>query len=107
MDKIKIEKQKTKGKKRSPKWRKVRNAFKKKNPKCLCCGGKIKVEIHHIKDFSTYPELELVESNLMPLCERKKYGINCHLLLGHTGNYRKINNSAELDAIIWNYKITQ
>ena len=104
---IDIEKQKTKRKKRSSKWRKVRNAFKKKNPKCLCCGGKIKIEIHHILPFHSHPELELEESNLMTLCEREKYGINCHQLIGHTGNYRKINHSAELDSIIWNYKLTK
>ena len=104
---IDIEKQKTKGRKRSSKWRKVRNAFKKKNPKCEVCGSKVKVEIHHILDFSTYPSEELNVENLMPLCERGKYGITCHQLVGHLGNYRKINPSAKLDAIIWNYKLTQ
>ncbi len=96
---------KTRGKKRSSKWRKTRNAFKKKNPKCVVCGGKIKIEVHHIKPFHSHPELELEESNLMTLCERGKYGIVCHQLIGHLGNYKRINNNVELDSIVWNYKI--
>ncbi len=96
---------KTQGKKRSSKWRKVRNAYKKKNPKCALCKGKVKVEIHHKKPFHLFPELELVKNNLISLCESGKYGITCHQLVGHLGNYKRYNPNVEIDVIIWNYKL--
>jgi len=101
LEKKKIEKQKTKGRKRSPGWRALRNAYKKAHPACEGCGGKVKVEIHHIKDFSTYPEEELKWKNLMSLCES---GV-CHRHIGHHGNYRKINLTPKLDALICYYKL--
>lgn len=94
-----------KGAKRSSKWRKVRKAFIKKNPHCFVCGSKKKVEIHHKIPFHIAPDLELVEDNLASLCENKKYGINCHLLIGHLGNYRRINAQIEYDVMIWRRKI--
>jgi 5-methylcytosine-specific restriction protein A len=77
---------------RSPKWKSVRDAFLK-GKVCAACGGKSKLEAHHIVPFHVQPELELEVSNLLPLCEAKKYGINCHLLTGHAGNYRRFNPS--------------
>ena len=52
---------------------------------CMACGGKKNLSVHHIKDFSTHPELEMIESNLVVLCiksERFK-DIPCHRLFGH------------------------
>jgi len=57
------------------------------------CGGTKAVEVHHLIPFSIAPDLELDPHNLITLCERKKYGINCHLLVGHLGNYRRFNSS--------------
>ncbi len=94
-----------KGKKRSSKWRSVRKAFIKKNNSCIVCGGTKKLEVHHIQPFHSHPELELVESNLTTLCENKKYGICCHQLIGHRGNYRKINEDCIKDAKYWKDKI--
>lgn len=94
-----------KNKKRSPYWRKVRNAFLKENPRCAVCNSTSKLEIHHIKPFHSHPELELEKSNLITLCENKKYGICCHQLIGHRGNYRKINDNCIDDAKYWNNKI--
>jgi len=93
------------GKRRSKHWRRVRNEFKRKNPTCEGCGGTKTIEIHHVIPFSVDPTLELVESNLMTLCERGKYGITCHQLLGHRGNYRKVNKDVERDAKYWLEKI--
>jgi len=39
---------------------------------CQRCGAEGKI-IHHIKPVSKYPELELVESNVLVLC------LNCHI----------------------------
>lgn len=90
---------KTTGRKRSPEWRKFRNEFIKKNPRCRSCGGTKKLEAHHIISFSDDPSRELDESNLIVLCRRKKYGIHCHLLVGHCGNYRQTNPNVEQMAL--------
>lgn len=75
-------------KKRSPKWRKVRKQHIKNNPECFACGSKRKLEVHHIKDFSSNPELELDPNNLVTLCSA---GCECHLTFGHLGSFRSIN----------------
>lgn len=40
------------------------------------------LEVHHVEDFKHHPELELVESNLIVLCECEKE--KDHLGIGHT-----------------------
>lgn len=84
--------------KRSSDWHKVRDAYLEKNPVCACCGGNKKLQVHHIKPFHLHPELELEESNLITLCRRKKYGIDCHLLVGHLGWFKNYNPNVETDA---------
>lgn len=89
---------------RSPKW----SAFRKnylKGKSCAVCGGTDTLELHHIKMFSQYPELELSEDNVLPLCESGKNGVVCHRFFGHLGNYRKINPSVIQDVNIWNQKL--
>ena len=93
------------GQKRSSKWSKVRKKHLAENPKCFICEGTTSLEVHHIIPFQLAPEFELESSNLLTLCERKKYGINCHLLVGHLGNYRRINPHVLEDASLWNRKI--
>ena len=85
---------KTPGKKRSSKWRGVRNSYLARWRYCESCGGTKKLEVHHVVPFHERPDLELEPSNLMVLCRAKKYGISCHLLIGHKGNYRLINPDA-------------
>ena len=94
-----------KGSKRSSQWRKVRLKHLAEHPRCECCGSKKKLEIHHIIPFHVVPDMELSEKNLMTLCENKKYGINCHLLLGHLGNYSRTNFGVKMDVIVWKAKI--
>jgi 5-methylcytosine-specific restriction endonuclease McrA len=89
-----------KGAKRARGWRSMRKEHLECEPACVVCGGTKKIEVHHIVPFHLAPLMELHPANLMTLCERKKYGINCHLLMGHLGNYRKINQSVETD-VIW------
>ena len=76
---------------RSNKWPKVRADYVKEHPVCFCCGGTKKLEVHHVQSFHLHPDLELEPINLLTLCEAKKYGINCHLFAGHSGNYRNEN----------------
>lgn len=94
-----------KGSRRSSQWRKVRKTHLKAHPTCAVCGGKKKVEVHHIVPYHFAPEHELNPKNLLSLCERKKYGINCHLLIGHLGNYRRVNTACEIDATMWAAKL--
>lgn len=95
------------GKKRSKDWPKVRDKHLKEHPACAVCGNKKKTEVHHIKPFHMAPELELEPSNLITLCELKKKGINCHLLIGHLGNYSRENKDCRADADAWNKKLTK
>ncbi len=83
---------------RSPEWPKVRAEHLKNNPTCACCGGTENLQVHHIKEFHNYPELELEPTNLITLCEGNKY-LNCHLTYGHLGWY-SINNPNVLDDAI-------
>ena len=81
---------------RSSSWIKVRNAFLAKNNSCAACGSTNNLQVHHIIPFHVQRDLELVESNLITLCEGPGHG--CHLGLGHNGNYRKFNPNITIDA---------
>ena len=84
--------ERTLGAARSPEWPKVRNAYIKTHPTCELCGERKSLNVHHIKDFSTYPELELEPLNFIALCEPH------HLLAGHLMNFRSINPNVREDA---------
>jgi hypothetical protein len=91
--------------KRSGHWRTVRKNHLKKNAECVVCGDTKKLEVHHIKPFHLYPELELEPSNLLTMCESKSYGIICHLLIGHNGSYKNINPDVVKDSLAWKEKL--
>ena len=95
----------TAGKKRSSHWPTVRKDFLEKNSTCAVCGGKEKLEVHHKKPFHLHPELELDPNNLITLCESKHNGVNCHLLFGHLGNFKCVNENVEDDTAEWKEKI--
>lgn len=62
--------------------------------------------MHHIIPFHLAPDLELEEDNFIVLCEHGRFkGINCHLLIGHLGNYSRFNASVKIDSVIWKYKL--
>ena len=94
-----------KGSKRSSEWASARKEHLRISPYCAVCGSSKKVRVHHIIPFHIAPYLELDPTNLVTLCENKKYGINCHLLIGHLGNFRRTNPSCEIDIMVWNKKI--
>ena len=94
-----------KGAKRSSQWRKFRKSYLEAYPKCAVCGSSNKIEVHHILPFHIAPNKELDLDNLITLCENKKYGINCHLLIGHLGNYRQFNTTCRIDSVTWNMKL--
>lgn len=94
------------GARRSSKWPETRKAFLILQPECQVCGSKVKLQVHHIKSFHQYPELENESSNLITLCESKNYGVNCHLFIGHCGNFRRTNPDVIIDAEYWHKKIS-
>lgn len=88
-----------KGTKRSNNWPKVRKAYLEKFPRCACCGSTRSLQVHHIYPFYLFPDLELVEDNLITLCNKGRYGMkSCHLAIGHNGNYKNFNPDAMIDA---------
>lgn len=91
--------------KRSGKWPGVRKTHLETQPACAVCGGTAKVEVHHKKPFHLHPDLELDPANLITLCEANKGGVNCHLLFGHLGNFKSLNEQVEPDSAQWNQKI--
>lgn len=84
--------------KRSSKWPRLRKSFLEQHPQCAACGSRDKLEVHHIIPFNVDPSKELDWSNLITLCESKKYGNICHLGIGHKGDYKKFNPEVLKDA---------
>jgi hypothetical protein len=73
---------------RASQWRKVRAAHLQKEPACAVCGRAGKLIVHHIFPVSIAPELELVEHNLITLCETP-----CHFMFGHFFSYHCYNKN--------------
>lgn len=90
---------------RHSRWGCVRQEHLLAHPVCEVCGGHQALRAHHIQPFHLHPELELEPSNLITLCESKRYGLNCHLLIGHLGNYKRINPMVRGDAETWRLKL--
>ena len=78
---------------RSKGWSTLRDDFLAENGKCFICGSRSNLEVHHIKDVSNFPELELDENNLMTLCDGSDRfeGLSCHRIFGHFGCWRRTN----------------
>ncbi|HET6916932.1 MAG TPA: HNH endonuclease signature motif containing protein [Acidimicrobiales bacterium] len=81
--------------KRSPHWRKARKAHLKLQPECQACGTTDDLQVHHIKPFHLHPELELVQMNLVTLCEKR--GRDCHFSFGHFHNWQAMNPNVIAD----------
>jgi hypothetical protein len=95
------------GPQRSPEWARIRKEHLVNNPKCAVCEGTKSLNVHHIRPFHLHPELELDPSNLITLCESASYGIICHILIGHLGDYKNVNPNSVEDAKIWNAKLKE
>ena len=93
------------GNKRSSQWFTVRKKHLQTHGTCAVCGGTSKLEVHHKMSFHAHPGRELDPGNLITLCESKKNGVTCHLLFGHLGNYRAINDAVDADVAQWHHKI--
>lgn len=91
---------------RSTRWPTIRAIHLKTHGCCEVCGSRTQLEVHHIIPFHNNPDLELDATNLITLCESKKYGLTCHLLMGHLGNYRHSNPAVIEDVRIWRAKLS-
>jgi hypothetical protein len=83
-----IIRERKKAKTRSPHWGKLRDSFIKTHPTCAACGQKKLLQLHHIVPFHFDPKLELEPTNLIVLCMGK---LECHLVIGHGGDYKDYN----------------
>ena len=81
--------------KRSSHWRRVRKAHLLLEPACRACGTTDDLQVHHIRPFHLHPELELEQSNLITLCEKR--GHDCHFCFGHFHNWRAQNPNVTAD----------
>ena len=86
------------GRARSPGWRRIRRLHLQRHPVCALTGSKKRIEVHHIKDYSTNPELELDPANLITLKR------SVHLIFGHLGSFRSINPNVREDVSLWKNK---
>lgn len=81
--------------KRSTHWPTVEKHFLEAHPTCAACGGTERLNIHHIKPFHIFPELELDPNNLITLCMSEKED---HLKIGHGGSFRAWNENVKNNA---------
>lgn len=94
--------------KRSARWEEVRRKHLLDNPVCVACGCSNGVQVHHLRPFHLFPELELEPSNLITLCENEVSGgidNNHHLVLGHRGNFK--NNNINVLTDINDYRVNK
>lgn len=87
---------------RSPKWAALSKRFLK-GKCCSVCGRSENVVAHHKLPFHLHPELELDETNLIPLCEGRT--VNCHLAVGHLFNFCSYNPTVDSDAATMREKV--
>ena len=84
------------GHRRSSRWPTTRKEHLLSYPSCAACGTKKYLEVHHVRPFHLFPELELDHANLMTLCESSSH--NCHLIFGHLLSWSCWSPSAREDA---------
>lgn len=63
---------------RANRWRYVRAAHLKTEPKCAACGRETNLDVHHIIPVHINPNRELDPTNLITLCSDR-----CHIVFGH------------------------
>lgn len=85
--------------KRSSHWETVRKHWLEHNNECAACGVKNDLQVHHVKPFHLDPSLELNFTNFITLCE-KKGGFECHLHVGHHGNFKSENPNVREEAAV-------
>lgn len=88
---------------RSGRWRSVRAAHVRLEPKCIVCDSDENLNVHHIIPFNDNPDLELDPDNLCTLCREH------HFSVGHDPDFRgpetpgwsKSNKNVVADSLSW------
>lgn len=66
-----------------------------RHPSCAACGSEVSVQAHHIDPYNKFPSMASNPDNFISLCE----GVNeCHLKVGHGGNWHYYNPTVVQDA---------
>lgn len=86
------------GEPRSSQWPRVRAAWLKTHGECAACGQRDHLNVHHVVPFHEDPSKELDLENLVTLCTDGPGHMNCHLVIGHAGNYKGRNENVREDA---------
>lgn len=90
------------GASRSSQWPAFKTEYAKTHlPVCAVCGGTADLNLHHLKPFHVFPQLELDPTNVLWLCNAKQ----CHIRIGHLGNFQSINPAGKEDISIWRDKM--
>ena len=84
---------------RSPDWPAVRKNHLQQEAACVACGVTDHLEVHHIVPFHVDPTLELVQTNLITLCERP--GHDCHFVFGHFHDWYLYNPAVRSMAVAY------
>lgn len=84
---------------RDPRWRTVRRHVLEEHPACEACGSKRELNVHHVKPFAKYPELELEPSNLIVLCRTD------HEVFGHLHDFTSWNINVRKDVEEYRKKV--
>jgi len=61
-----------------------------KGKRCVVCGGKKRVQAHHMLPFHLWPQLAMEERLWLPVC-RGNPQLDCHCAIGHAGILEGIN----------------
>ena len=77
---------------RNPAWARESQKWLRDQDGCAVCGETIGVEVHHIRPFHLFPELEMDPDNWLALSRP------WHLYLGHLGNWSNWNPDVKSDA---------
>lgn len=85
--------------KRSAKWAAVRRHHLVLQPLCQVCGTEDHCDVHHRKPFHLFPDLELIEANLITLCRPH------HYLFGHLLDWAAWNPDVDTDCALWQGKV--
>lgn len=67
----------------------------KASPFCMACGSMSHVQAHHVLPFHKYPLAGADPMNFISLCEGH---LQCHLKIGHGGDWRFFNPDVVGDA---------
>lgn len=86
---------------RSPQWRAVAKAAVAAHPFCAVCKCRTELQVHHVKPFHLFPELELDRGNLVVMCRPH------HFLFGHLCDWRSVNPNVRADVAVWSDRLAR